>query len=94
MAGKHPGPGDETSWNDVPALIGSPPFIIGQAQALRLLHRYEAMKEQRAALSAALRDILIDWDSPGFRTYYIDEAHIEAARAALALGDTHPAGGT
>ena len=35
-------------------------------------------------LVAALEDFLADWDSPNFRTYYIDEAHVEAARAALA----------
>ena len=35
-------------------------------------------------LVEALQDFLADWDSPNFRTYYIDEAHVEAARAALA----------
>jgi len=35
-------------------------------------------------LVEALEDFLADWDSPNFRTYYIDEAHVEAARTALA----------
>jgi len=47
------------------------------ADYLRAVNCHEELVE-------ALQDFLADWDSPNFRTYYIDEAHVEAARAALA----------